>query len=54
MVIYVSTYYGHTIKKDKKKTYLMMIMRFFFLIFFIDAYVVDTHLNCIDKSMQFK
>ena len=26
----------------------------FFLIFFIKAYVVDTHLNCIDKSMQFK
>ena len=27
---------------------------FFFLIFFIKAYVVGTHLNCIDKSMQFK
>ena len=27
---------------------------FFFLIFFINAYVVGTHLNCIDKSMQFK
>ena len=30
----------------------MMLMRcfliFFFLIFFIKAYVVDTHLNCID------
>ena len=25
----------------------------FFLIFFIKAYVVGTHLNCIDKSMQF-
>ena len=25
-----------------------------FLIFFIKAYVVGTHLNCIDKSMQFK
>ena len=30
-----------------------MIMRFF-LIFFIKAYVVGTHLNCIDKSLQFK
>ena len=39
-------------KKDQKTTYLMMIMRFF-LIFFIKAYVVGTHLNCIDKSMQF-
>ena len=29
-------------------------MRLFFLIFFIKAYVVGTHLNCIDKSMQFK
>ena len=27
---------------------------FFFLIFFLKAYVVGTHLNCIDKSMQFK
>ena len=42
------------IKDDQKRTYLMMIMRFFFLIFFIKAYVVGTHLNCIDKSMQFK
>ena len=25
-----------------------------FVIFFIKAYVVDTHLNCIDESMQFK
>ena len=40
-------------KKDQKRNYLMMIMQFF-LIFFIKAYVVDTHLNCIDKSMQFK
>ena len=37
----------------------MMLMRnfcgfAFFLIFFIIAYVVGTHLNCIDKSMQFK
>ena len=32
-----------------------MIM-WLFLIFFIKAYmyVVGTHLNCIDKSMQFK
>ena len=30
-----------------------MIM-WLFLIFFIKAYVVGTHLNYIDKSMQFK
>ena len=40
-------------KKDQKGTYLMMTMPFF-LIFLIKAYVVGTHLNCIDKSMQFK
>ena len=40
-------------KKDQKRTYLMMIMRFF-LTFFTKAYVVGTHLNCIDLSMQFK
>ena len=39
-------------KKDQKRTYLM-IMRFF-LTFFTKAYVVGTHLNCIDLSMQFK
>ena len=27
----------------------MIIMRFFFLILFIKAYVAGTHLNCIDK-----
>ena len=37
----------------------MMIMKcfcvvFFNLIFFIKAYVVGTHLNCINKSVQFK
>ena len=26
----------------------------FFLIFFIKAYVVGTHLNCLDLSRQFK
>ena len=31
----------------------MMFMQFF-LIFFIKAYVVGTHLNCIDKLEQFK
>ena len=40
-------------KKDQKRTYLMIIIRFF-LTFFIKAYVVGTHLNCINKSMQFK
>ena len=40
-------------KKDQKRTYLMMTMRFF-LTFFTKAYVVGTHLNCIDLSMQFK
>ena len=38
-------------KKDQKRTYLMMIMRFF-LIFFIKAYIVGTHLNCIDDAIQ--
>ena len=27
---------------------------YFFVYFFIKAYVVGTHLNCIDLSMQFK
>ena len=41
-------------KKDQKK-YLFDddYAIFFLLIFFIKAYAVGTHLNCIDKSMQF-
>ena len=34
--------------------YAIFLCCFFFVIFFIKAYVVGTHLNCIDKSMQFK
>ena len=49
------------LKKKKKKlwrTYQIMLMRCFCMLFLSDfyykAYVVGTHLNCIDKSMQFK
>ena len=54
MVKYVSIYNGNSIykKKDQKRTYSMRIMQFFSN-FFIKAYVVGTHLNCIDKLMQF-
>ena len=45
--MYLPSKEGYTIKKVQKRTYLMMIMRFFF-IFFIKADVVGTHLNCID------
>ena len=33
---------------------LQIIASVIFVYFFIKAYVVGTHLNCIDKSMQFK
>ena len=58
---YVPTYTKSSLKKkqkkrkDERRTHQILLMRcFFFLIFFIKAYVVGTHLNCIDKSMQFK
>ena len=42
------------VKQDKQMTYLMVLTRcfvfFFFLIFFLKAYIVGTHLNCIDRS----
>ena len=44
-------------KKDQRRSHQMMLMLCFcdlFLIFCIKAYVVGTHLNCIDKSKQFK
>ena len=63
MLNYAYTYIKgtHTQKeKGKKKSdkdlsndaYAMFL--WVFLIFFIQAYFVDTHLNCVDLSMQFK
>ena len=44
--------------KDQQKTYVMMLtqcfMCFFLLIFFIKAYVMGTHLNCIDNMCLYK
>ena len=58
MAKYVSTYTKRTLKqrsvKDLSNDAYAMLLCFLFLIFFIKAYVVGTHLNCIDKSMQFK
>ena len=51
---------GVHLKKSAKDSFydvyviVVFLFVFFFLIFFIKAYVVGTHLNCIDKSMQFK
>ena len=49
VIKYVSTYTKGTLKNRSA-----IFFFFFFLIFFMKAYVVGTHLNCIDKSMQFK
>ena len=51
--ICICTYYRYTIKRSEKDLF-DDDYAIFFLIFFIKAYVVGTHLNCIDKSMQFK
>ena len=58
MVKYVSTYTKGTLKyrsaKDSSNDAYAISLCFLFLISFIKAYVVGTHLNCVDKSMQFK
>ena len=58
VVKYVSFYTKGTLKqrsaKDLSNDAYAMFLCFLFLISFIKAYVVGTHLNCIDKSMQFK
>ena len=56
MVKYVSTYTKGTLKNKRSAKDLSnyAYAMFFILIFFIKAYVVGTHLNCINKSMQFK
>ena len=43
--------YKHTVKKFRS---LQITASVIFLYFFLKAYVVGTHLNCIDLSMQFK
>ena len=63
VVKYVSTYTKGTLKKRSAKdlsndSFAMFLCFFFCLfVFYFDflykAYVVGTHLNCIDKSMQF-
>ena len=40
-------------KKDQERTW-KWLGNYFFLIFFIKAYVLGTLLNCINKLMQFK
>ena len=64
MVKYAPTHTKGTLKKKKKKNTAkdlsnnadaMFLYVFFFLFYFLyKAYVVGTHLNCIDKSMQFR
>ena len=54
MVKYVSAYQGYTSKKISAKNLFDDVYPIFFLIFFTKAYVVSTHLNCIDKWMQFR
>ena len=43
--------YKRTVKRFRS---LQIIVSVRFVYFFINAYVVGTHLNCIDLSMQFK
>ena len=58
MVKYVSTYTKGTLKQRSGKNLpndaYAVFLCLLFLIFCIKAYVVGTHLNCIDLSMQFK
>ena len=41
-------------RTDKQYRSLQIIASVIVVYFFIKAYVVGTHLNCIDLSMQFK
>ena len=43
-----------TLKKRSVKDLFDDVYAIFQIFFFIKTYVVGTHLNCIDKSMQFK
>ena len=66
VVKYVSTYKGYTIKKDQKRTYSMMIMRFFSDFLYkgiccwysfelhrqVDAIQMSTHNICLYKDVK--
>ena len=58
VVKYVSTYQKYTLKtrsaNDLSNGVYAMLLCVCLRIFFKKAYVLGTHLNCIDKSMQFK
>ena len=58
VVKYVPTYTKGTLlkklRKDLSNNAYAMFLYVFFFNFLYKAYVVGTHLNCIDKSMQFK
>ena len=50
-----SNYHTYLYKLTVKQfSSLQITASVLFVFFFIKAYVVGTHLNCIDKSMQFK
>ena len=51
-VFYLIT--AHTPISAQKFRSLQITASILFLYFFIKVYVVGTHLNCIDLSMQFK
>ena len=58
-IVYLPILRVHFKKKRSQRTYQIMLMRCFAGNFFSDfltikAYVVRTHLNCINKLMQFK
>ena len=56
VVNYVSTYTKDTLKTSAKDLCHDAYVMFFVCLFSFDikAYVMGTHLNCIDSSMQFK
>ena len=47
---YRTCFYKRTVKQFRS---LQITTSVIFVYFFIEAYVVGTHLNCIDLSMQF-
>ena len=47
-------YHTYSYKRSVKQFHSLQITAsVLYVYFFIKAYVVGTHLNCIDKSMQF-
>ena len=48
----IRVHFKERIPEDIVRGLLMMLVRYLFLLLFIKAYIVGTHLNCLDEEVD--